>query len=83
MNPTGTGKMDESAQRFRSHIQIVISLLNLHAKYEESANIPDFIKKLRLRMELMAETARHCRFGTKGDGWRHVRGDRENRRPRL
>jgi two-component sensor histidine kinase len=56
MNPTGTGKMDESAQRFRSHIQIVISLLNLHAQYEESANIPDFIKKLRLRMELMAET---------------------------
>ena len=48
--------MDESAQRFRSHFQIVISLLSLHAQYEESASRPDFLKKLRMRMALMAET---------------------------
>jgi two-component sensor histidine kinase len=47
--------MEESAQAFRGHMQRAISLLNLHIQYQESANDPDFLKKLRMRMELMAE----------------------------
>lgn len=47
--------MAESAQHFRSQMQRVVSLLNLHIQYQDSANIPDFVKKLRMRIELMAE----------------------------
>ena len=47
--------MQESAQTFRGHMQRAISLLNLHIQYQESANDPDFLKKLRMRMELLAE----------------------------
>ena len=47
--------MDESAQAFRGHMQRAISLLNLHIQYQEGANDPDFLKKLRMRMELLAE----------------------------
>jgi two-component sensor histidine kinase len=47
--------MAEGAQTFRSHMQRVVSLLNLHIQYQESASDPDFLKKLRMRMELMAE----------------------------
>jgi two-component sensor histidine kinase len=47
--------MQESAQAFRGHMQRAISLLNLHIQYQESANDPDFLKKLRMRMELLAE----------------------------
>jgi two-component sensor histidine kinase len=47
--------MEESVQQFRSHMQRVVSLINLHIQYEDSATIPDFVRKLRLRVELMAE----------------------------
>jgi two-component sensor histidine kinase len=47
--------MEESAQAFRGHMQRAISLLNLHIQYQESANDPDFLKKLRMRMELLAD----------------------------
>jgi two-component sensor histidine kinase len=47
--------MEESAQAFRGHMQRAISLLNLHIQYQESASNPDFLKKLRMRMELMAD----------------------------
>jgi two-component sensor histidine kinase len=47
--------MEESAQAFRGHMQRAISLLNLHIQHQESANSPDFLKKLRMRMELLAE----------------------------
>jgi two-component sensor histidine kinase len=47
--------MEESAQAFRGHMQRAISLLNLHIQYQENANDPDFLKKLRMRMELLAE----------------------------
>jgi two-component sensor histidine kinase len=47
--------MEESAQTFRGHMQRAISLLNLHIQYQEGASNPDFLKKLRMRMELMAE----------------------------
>jgi two-component sensor histidine kinase len=47
--------MTENAQHFRSHMQRVVSLLNLHIQYQDSANIPDFVRKLRMRIELMAE----------------------------
>jgi two-component sensor histidine kinase len=46
--------MEESAQAFRGHMQRAISLLNLHIQYQENANDPDFLKKLRMRMELLA-----------------------------
>jgi two-component sensor histidine kinase len=47
--------MEESAQAFRGHMQRAISLLNLHLQYQENANDPAFLKKLRMRMELLAE----------------------------
>jgi two-component sensor histidine kinase len=47
--------MQESAQQFRSHMQRVVSLLNLHIQYQDGAAIPDFVRKLRMRIELMAE----------------------------
>jgi two-component sensor histidine kinase len=50
------GMTEERAQHFRSHMQRVISLLNLHIQYQDSARIPDFVKKLRMRLELMAES---------------------------
>jgi two-component sensor histidine kinase len=50
------GMTEERAQHFRSHMQRVISLLNLHIQYQDSARILDFVKKLRMRIELMAES---------------------------
>lgn len=47
--------MEENAQTFRSHLQRVVSLLNLHIQFQESANNPDFVKKLQMRIELMAQ----------------------------
>ena len=49
--------MVENVQRFRGHMQRVVSLLNLHIEYQESAKIPDFVKKLRMRIELMADAS--------------------------
>ena len=48
--------MDDSAQRLRSHIQVIVSLINLHAQYIESVSVKDFINKLRMRIELIAAT---------------------------
>ena len=48
--------MDESAQRLRSHVQVIVSLINLHAQYIDSVNVKDFVNKLKMRIELIATT---------------------------
>jgi two-component sensor histidine kinase len=48
--------MDESAQRLRSHVQVIVSLINLHAQYIDSVDVRDFVNKLRMRIELIATT---------------------------
>src|SRR5476649_1087156 len=55
LEPGGSDIMEESAQAFRGHMQRAISLLNLHIQYQENASDSDFLKKLRMRMELLAE----------------------------
>jgi len=46
--------MDESVQRFRSHMQVVVSLLNVHAQHIDDASAGDFANKLRMRIQVIA-----------------------------
>jgi two-component sensor histidine kinase len=52
----GTIEMDDNAQPLRSHIQVIVSLINLHAQYIDSVDVKDFVAKLRMRIELIAAT---------------------------
>jgi two-component sensor histidine kinase len=48
--------MDESAQNLRSHVQVIVSLINLHAQYIDAVDVKDFVAKLQMRVELIAST---------------------------
>jgi two-component sensor histidine kinase len=48
--------MDEGTQNLRSHVQVIVSLINLHAQYIDVVNVKDFVAKLQMRVELIAAT---------------------------
>jgi len=47
----------DAAHRLRNHVQTIASLLHLHADQLKTANAPDLLKKLQMRLEVIAETS--------------------------
>ena len=56
MTGTSSNEVSEAAHQFRNHIQIIASLLHLHAGHLRSENVSDLLKKLQMRLEVAAET---------------------------